>query len=94
MALFAANLFQNTEFLLTVGLLAVVLFAGGVILYATDLWRKRQENAPVDSPLTLNHYHELYEAGELTETEYAKVRDRLTGRRPAPTADPPVTPPG
>ena len=89
----AANLLLSTNFLLTVGLLAVVLLAGAVVLYATDLWRKRQMDAPDDSPMTLNHYHELFLAGELTEAEYHKVRDRLTGKSPQPVAPPTPTEP-
>ncbi len=88
MALFAANLLTNTEFLLTVGLLAVVLLAGAVVLYATDNWRKRRDTQPDDSPMTLQHYRDLFEAGELTEAEYTKLRDRSTGRPPQPPPDP------
>ncbi len=93
MATLAANPLHSTEFLLTVGLLAVVLLAGAVVLYATDLWRKKQAVAPDDSPLTLNHYHELYAAGELTEAEYVKVRDRLTGKMVGRPPPPPVESP-
>lgn len=94
----AANPLVSADFLLTVGLLAVVLVAGAVVLYATDAWRKRQldDSTPGDSPLTLNHYHELFEAGELTEGEYKRVRERLAGKKPAapepslPAAEPPA----
>ena len=91
----AANPLLSPDFLLTLGLLLVVLLAGAVVLYATDRWRKRRDDRPDDSPLTLNHYHELYAAGELTEAEYAKVRDRLAGKmrlRPAPPAADPAPP--
>jgi hypothetical protein len=96
----AANILRSPDFLLTIGLLAVVLLAGGAVLYVADAWRKRQDVAPpLDSPLTLQHYAELYEAGELTEAEYQKVKVRLAARlagRPAgvagkvdgPSADP------
>lgn len=89
----AANPLRSTEFLLTVGLLAVVLVAGAVVLYATDRWRKRQEDdRPDDSPMTLSHYRDLYEAGELTETEYVKVRDRLTAKMRGQTVPSPAPP--
>lgn len=89
----AANLLQSREFLLTVGLLAVVLAAGAVVLYATDRWRRHQADDRDDSPMTLSHYRDLYEAGELTEAEYVKVRDRMASKMRAKPAATPADPP-
>src|SRR4051812_13360975 len=74
----AANAFLSTEFLLTVALLITVLLTGAVVLFFVDRWRKRQladhEGETVES---LTSFRAMYERGELTESEYLAVRDKM-----------------
>ncbi len=95
-------LLENSEFLIACGLMAVVLFGGAIVLSYFDRRRKRQEAAFQDSTAQLESYRELYENGEITESEYLKVRARVAGRireevhlptsppKPAPPAEPPT----
>jgi hypothetical protein len=96
--LWAANpsVFQSVEFLVTVGLLVLVLLGGAVVLYFTDVWRKRQLAPDRESAESLTSYRAMYERGEITEAEYELVRTRLAAQlrqearavRPAHSAGP------
>ena len=76
-ALFAAPSLLTPEFVVTIGLLVGVLLAGALVLYYTDIWRKRQVAAVQDSAQTLSDYRAMFERGELTAAEYAAVRDKV-----------------
>lgn len=73
----AANPFLSPEFLLTAGLLAAVLLGGAVVLFVLDRWRKRQLSGREESVESLTSFRAMYERGELTETEYQAVRDKM-----------------
>src|SRR5437764_9561845 len=75
--LWAANPFLSPEFLLTAGLLVAVLLAGAVALFFVDRWRKRQLADNQESAESLSSFRALYERGELTESEYRAVRDKM-----------------
>jgi hypothetical protein len=108
-AVWAANpkLFQSVEFLVTVGLLILILLGGAVVLYVTDVWRKKQLAPDRESADALTSYRAMFERGEITETEYVAVRnriaaqmrqevasDRLSGAEAAPESPgPPARPP-
>ena len=78
--LWAANLL-TVEFLVTVGLLVLVLLVGAAILHYTDVWRKQQQLIPPhESAESLSSFRELFERGEITEAEYLAVRDRVAAR--------------
>jgi len=96
-------LLENSEFLVACGLMALVLFGGAIVLSYFDRRRKRAEAAFQNSTAQLEAYRELYENGEILESEYLKVRDRVAGRMksevglPAAPPKPPVSadpPPG
>ncbi|HET6572750.1 MAG TPA: hypothetical protein VFG68_04040 [Fimbriiglobus sp.] len=107
----AANpkLFQSVEFLVTVGLLVLILLGGAVVLYVTDIWRKKQLAPDREAADALTSYRMMYERGEITESEYLAVRnrvaaqmrhelavDRPAGAKPAPefrNGDEPAPPP-
>jgi hypothetical protein len=76
----AANPFQSTEFLLTVGLLAAILLGGAVVLFIVDRWRKRQLAETENAVESLTSFRTLYERGDLTEAEYQAVRDKMATR--------------
>ncbi len=74
---FAEGPFQSVEFLVTVGLLIAALLGGAVVIYVTDLWRKKQVAPPREGVESLSMYRSLYERGELSQPEYRVIRDRL-----------------
>jgi hypothetical protein len=82
---------QSMEFLVTVGLLMGVLLAGAVVIYFTDMWRKKQVSANHENLEELSMYREMYDNGELDEEEYRVIRDRLAGRMKADLAIPVTT---
>lgn len=74
---FAEGPFQSVEFLVTVGLLIGALLTGAVVIYVTDMWRKKQVASPREGVESLSMYRSLYERGELSMPEYRVIRDRL-----------------
>ena len=78
----AANpkLFQSVEFLVTIGLLVLILLCGAVVLYVTDVWRRRQLAPDRESADALTSYRVMYERGEITEAEYRAVRNRIAAQ--------------
>lgn len=67
---------RSNDFYLTVAALVGVLFFAAVVLLLLGRWRKRQERGD-DPAEILTNYREMYEAGELSEEEYAKIRARM-----------------
>jgi hypothetical protein len=96
----AANPVASPEFLLTSALLVAVLLGGAVVLFFVDRWRKRQLADNSESVESLSSFRALYERGELTETEYRAVRDKMARKvrqevaaaNPATVAQPPPGP--
>src|SRR5687768_3769671 len=94
---------QSTEFYLALGVLAGVLLVGAVVLHFVDRWRKRQSDAADarrESTLDLTTYREMYEDGEITQSEYERIRNKIAAKmkqevglaeRPPPA--PPPQPP-
>ena len=74
---FAEGPFQSIEFLVTVGLLIGALLGGAVVIYVTDVWRKKQVASPREGVESLSMYRSLYERGELSKPEYRVIRNRL-----------------
>lgn len=60
----------------TVGL-TVALLVGAAVIYAVDKWRKRTAAGSADETGSLTSFREMYEAGEITEAEYAELKRRL-----------------
>jgi hypothetical protein len=97
---------QNPEFLVWVGILVGTLLAAALVLHFIDRWRRRQETSgdPLrESTIDLTTYREMYENGEITQSEYERIRDKLAAKMkrevgladagPAPAAPPESTPP-
>jgi hypothetical protein len=69
--------------------LAVALLAGALLVYLVDRWRKRNAAPTVDTTRELTEFRRMFEHGEITEEEYARLRDRVAQRVKAP---PPASP--
>lgn len=83
----------------TIGL-TLALLIGALVIHLTDRWRKRL-TAGVETTSELSQFRAMFERGEITEEEYARLRDRVARRvktallspTPAsPTHPVPVTP--
>ena len=70
---------RSPEVMWGMGLLVVALLVGAAVIYATDKWRKRAAAEPteVDATSALTSYRAMYENGEITEEEYARLRNRV-----------------
>jgi hypothetical protein len=82
--------FRQPEVIWGTAGLAVALLVGAFVIWIVDRWRKRSTQT-TDTASELTEFREMYERGEITEEEYAKLRTRVAGRVKAPAA---TTPPG
>jgi hypothetical protein len=98
-------IFQSAEFYVALGVLAAALLAGAVVIHFIDRWRRQQADAAAakrESVLDLTTYREMYENGEITQSEYERIRQRIAEKMkrevglaelPPPTPAPPAQPP-
>ena len=77
---------------ITVGLLLLVLLAGIVVLAFIDRWRKRSVPFEKGSVEEVSNFRELYESGEITQSEYERIRAKMAGRVKEKVGVKPVTP--
>lgn len=92
------NPLDRPEFLYGVGGLVLALLAGAIAISLTDRWRKRAAAPPGhDGTDMLTTYRDMYEHGELTDTEYAELRKKVAEKvksMPAPVKPPEPDPTG
>lgn len=69
--------------------IAAALLAGGVVLYLVDRWRKRDSSPTADGAAELTGFRGMLERGEITEEEYARLRQKAAAKLkgPAPAAE-------
>lgn len=84
----AANPLLDTEFLLAVGALVLVLLAGAVAFYFAEQWKRKQLANDFQDIDSLSTYRAMLERGEISRAEYERVRDQLAIRIKNPTAAP------
>lgn len=77
---------RSPEVMWGLAMLIAALLAGAGVIYAVDKWRKRTATAPTEPDATsaLTDYREMYENGEITESEYAELRRRVAEKVKAP----------
>jgi hypothetical protein len=68
--------------------LAVALLAGALLVYLADRWRKGSAARAADAASELTEFRRMYDRGEITEAEYAKLRDKVAQRVKAPPPAP------
>jgi hypothetical protein len=84
--------------------LAGILLLGALVIWLVDRWRKKAPQQELyNSGDQLTHFRKLYEQGELSAEEFARIRNLLTDRmmrelnKPDAdaehTPDPPPAPP-
>jgi len=78
---FAANVFESVEFMISVGLLIATLLGGAVVIWFTDLWRKKRNKSEAsDDAETLSLYRDMNRRGEISDAEYKAIRIRIAAR--------------
>jgi hypothetical protein len=61
--------------------LAGVLLLGAIIIWLVDRWRKKTPQQELhNTGDQLTHFRKLYEQGELSAEEFARIRSLLTDR--------------
>jgi hypothetical protein len=92
---------QKPEDWVVVGLLTGILLVAGAIFWFLERWRKRTlEPSAEDVAGELTDFRGMYERGEITDEEYARLREKVATRAAAPPKPPagtggrPAAPPG
>jgi hypothetical protein len=83
---------QKTEDWVLVLMLAGTLLFGAVVVWFVDRWRKRGMLDEKRSGEELTGFRAMFERGEITEEEYAKLRARVAERVKAKAAAAPAQP--
>ena len=76
------KILQNPEFLWTVGLLCAVMLGGAIAIGLLDRWRRRQVDPArwKRSGPELNTFREMLDTGEITHSEYQRIRDKMASK--------------
>lgn len=76
------QLLQNPEFLWTVGLLALVMLGGAIAISILDKWRRKQvlPGRWERSGPALSNFRDMLDSGEITHSEYEKIRDKMASK--------------
>jgi hypothetical protein len=72
------------------------ILAGALVIAWLDRWRKRPQNPGMSTNDQLAHFRTLYERGQLSPEEFARIRtllgERLRQEMEVPAAPPPAGP--
>lgn len=65
------------------GALVGLLLIGAVILHFIDRWRKREAargESSRETTLDLTSFRQMYEDGEITQSEYERIRNKIAAK--------------
>lgn len=71
------KILQSGEFFLWVGILAGIMLLGALAVALLDKWRKRQVDPARRSTIELTNFREMLENGEITGSEYERIRNKM-----------------
>ncbi|MBX9583412.1 MAG: SHOCT domain-containing protein, partial [Gemmataceae bacterium] len=81
----ASDLLDRAEFWWGTGGLVAALILGAVVVGWVDRWRKRQALAEqAESGEELTSFRAMFDRGEITEAEYARLRQKVAARVKTP----------
>ena len=73
--------FRQPEVIWGTAGLALALLGGALIIWLVDRWRKQATTiTPADTAEELTDFRGMYERGEITEEEYVRLRNKVSGR--------------
>jgi hypothetical protein len=80
---------RSPEVIWSTAVLAVALLVGALFVYIADRWRKGNVKRASEPVNELTEFRRMYEYGEITAEEYARLRDKVARRvKTAPTKEP------
>jgi hypothetical protein len=89
--------FRQPEVIWGTAGLALALLGGALIIWLVDRWRKQATTiTPANTAEELTDFRGMYERGEITEEEYVRLRNKVSGSRPPaphPADRPRLSPP-
>ncbi|MDB5308484.1 MAG: hypothetical protein JWO38_2686 [Gemmataceae bacterium] len=88
----AGSLLDRPEFIYATAGLAGALLLGAVVVYLVDRWRKQSLLRDRQTGGELAGFRTMFERGEITEEEYARLRQKVAARVKHPAV--PATPTG
>ena len=71
--------FREPEVIWGTAGIAVALLAGALVIWLVDKWRKKAA-APQDATEELTGFRGMLQRGEITEEEYARLRNKVAAR--------------
>ena len=83
--------FRQPEVIWGTAGLALALLGGALVIWLVDRWRKQATTTTTNTAEELTDFRGMYERGEITEEEYVRLRNRVSGRmkEALTTASPP-----
>jgi hypothetical protein len=83
----AGSPWDRPELLYATLAIAGALFAGGIVLYLVDRWRKRGGGPDAaEAAAEMTGFRGMLERGEITEEEYARLRSKAAAKMKGPAA--------
>ena len=74
------DVLENSEFLVTAGLLILALGGGSLVIFFINRWKKQTTRDKHRSIDALNTYRTMYERGELSKAEYEAIRGHVSSQ--------------
>jgi cytochrome c biogenesis factor len=87
---------QNEDFVIYSLILVGVLLVAAVVFYFLERWRRSNPKGEVDreAGVSLTSFREMYENGEITESEYQRLKEQTASKiKGAKDTPAPATPP-
>jgi hypothetical protein len=82
----------SPQIIITSLYLIAALLLGAIVIAAVSRWRRRSGTERLTPSDQLSHFRSLYEKGEISAEEFARLRTLLTGQvHPTPAPENPPT---
>ena len=72
--------FRQPEVIWGTAGLALALLGGALVIWLVDRWRKKATATTTNTAEELTDFRGMYERGEITEEEYVRLRNKVSGR--------------
>ncbi len=79
------GIFLSLGFVVGLVTIFLLLVGGFVVILLVRRWCRRDIVSNLSIEEQLNHYHELYETGDITEEEYQQIQQTIQGTTTSPS---------